>query len=133
MRDSDEVGIIIEPHDDDLVVAGRSKSYGNSTSAAGEYDIRLGTGLALGLGAVAFALLCAMSDARAQDADADPRPEEPAYENEGGLRDTMRELAAEDRAAHEEEVAELTLLCLPPHGRICRPAAPPAAVASTPE
>lgn len=121
MRDSDEVGIISEPHDDDDLVVARGQ------------DIRLGTGLALGLGAVAFALLCAMADVRAQDADADPRPEDPVYANEGGLRDTMRELAAEDRAAHEEEVAELTLLCLPPHGRICRPAAPPAAVAATPE
>lgn len=122
MRDTDEVGIFLDPHDDDDLVA-----------AGGETDIRTGTGLALGLGVVAFALLCAMTDVRAQELYADPRPEEPAYELEGGPRDTMRELAAADRAAHEDEVPDLTLLCLPPHGRICKPAAPPAAVASTPE
>lgn len=118
MQDEIDLGTFAEPHDDDELVM----------ELCEPFVLR-----ALGVALVLFALLCALTDARAQDLNADPRPEEPAYENEGGLRDTMRELAAEDRAAHEEEVPDLTLLCLPPHGRICRPATPPAAVASTPE
>lgn len=80
MRDSDEVGIVIqatpaEPHDDDDLVIGRC-----------ELLLR-----ALSVAVVMFALLCAITTLQAQEYDgesdemyADPRPEEPDFGAGGG-------------------------------------------------